>query len=357
MKKRLAVLSVALVQCLSAAVITTTAWADDPGTRYSEAFILFQQAQTAEQQSDLPTAYHKYHEALDILHAVRTDWPGWNSQMVEYRLRDCQSRFDAMKAKFPNGQPPVASAQRPMVVTPAVTISPTPPPQAPLPAATPPAVSAPQPANDQFAKLQKENAQLKTDLTEARRTAKSNSQVDKLTRENRDLKDQLAAAEKQAADAKAAASTESPEVKKLRADLDKARADTEQAKKSANQAATLEKQNKDLIAQLEAARKEASAKAAPPVVAPAADTAEVKKLQADNERARKQVTDLEKQLAEEKKAAEAATAAEPADARIMKHLRNENSYLRNLLDTYAASNPELKGQLHRHDQNQSKSSD
>jgi hypothetical protein len=37
-------------------------------------------------------------------------------------------------------------------------------------------------------------------------------------------------------------------------------------------------------------------------------------------------------------------------------LRNENSYLRNLLDTYAEQNSELKGQLRRHDQNQTKSS-
>jgi hypothetical protein len=34
----------------------------------------------------------------------------------------------------------------------------------------------------------------------------------------------------------------------------------------------------------------------------------------------------------------------------MKRLRDENSYLRNLLDTYAAKNPELKGQLRRYAQ-------
>jgi len=39
----------------------------------------------------------------------------------------------------------------------------------------------------------------------------------------------------------------------------------------------------------------------------------------------------------------------------MKQLRTENSYLRSLLDTYAEQNSELKGQLHRHDQNQAKS--
>ncbi|MGA2605311.1 MAG: hypothetical protein ABSG14_13890 [Verrucomicrobiia bacterium] len=36
--------------------------------------------------------------------------------------------------------------------------------------------------------------------------------------------------------------------------------------------------------------------------------------------------------------------------------RNENSCFRNLLDEYAARNAELKGQLRRHDRNESKSS-
>jgi predicted nucleic acid-binding Zn-ribbon protein len=491
MKKRLAVLFVALVSCVFVAALTKPAWADDAGSRYSDAFILIQQGQTAEGQSDHATAYHKYHEALDILHAIRTDWPGWNSQMVEFRLRDCQSRFDAVKAKLPGGVPPLAGTEAPLVVTPAVTVSPEQPAPQPLAVATPPPVVKAA-ANDQSVKLraqldklQKENDQLKSDLVETRRTANSNPQVDKLTRENKDLKDQLAAAEKKAAapppapaesaemkklrtdldkahaDADAArksasqvpelqkqnkdlsaqlaaarkeasakvtpvvaapapdpaelkklraeadgaradaekarktaadlqksnadlnaqittakkqaadaADARSAELKKLRGDLDAARANAEQARKSANEAATLEKQNKDLSAQLEAARKEASVKATPPVAAPAADAAELKKLQADAdsaradaEKARKQVADLEKQnvdlsskLAAEKNATVAATAAEPADARVMKHLRNENSYLRNLLDTYAASNPELRGQLRHHDQNQAKTS-
>ena len=68
----------------------------------------------------------------------------------------------------------------------------------------------------------------------------------------------------------------------------------------------------------------------------------------------KQNTDLSSKLAAEKKVAAAVTSAEPPDARVMKRLRDENSYLRNLLDTYAAQNPELKGRLLRHDQNQGK---
>jgi hypothetical protein len=70
----------------------------------------------------------------------------------------------------------------------------------------------------------------------------------------------------------------------------------------------------------------------------------------------KKNADLASKLDAEKKASAAMAAAEPADARIMKQLRNENSYLRNLLDSYAANNPELRGQLRRHDQSQMKSS-
>jgi chromosome segregation ATPase len=515
MKNRFAVCST-LAFCLFAIFVVPT-WAADPGARYSDAFILIQQAQTAEEKSDHATAYQRYQEALDILHGIRTDSPNWNGQMVEYRLKDCQSHLDAVKAQLPAAVPPAAIAERSTVVTPAVTLSSAEPAPAPLPVTTPAPVMT---SNDQSAKLrgqldklQKENDQLKSDVAEAKRSAKSNAQLDKLARENKDLKDQLVASEKKAVPA------ESPELKKLRADLDKARAeattaktaasqvtelqkqnkdlsaqlesakkqvsakvtpvvaaptadtaelrklradadsaradaekarraaadqekktaelnaqiasakkqaadaadsrsaelkkthadldmahtevadlkkqvaakstsdsaevkdlraqlaeshkDLDQAKKSAGEVTTLQRQNKDLIAQLDAAKKDASAKVTPVAAAPVSDSAELKKLRADADssradadKARKTVADLEKQnadlsskLSAEKQVAVSATTAEPSDVRIMKHLRNENSYLRNLLDTYAAQNTELKGQLHRHDQSQSKNTD
>jgi hypothetical protein len=65
-------------------------------------------------------------------------------------------------------------------------------------------------------------------------------------------------------------------------------------------------------------------------------------------------TDLTAKLATAQKTAAAAPAEAP-DARVMKRLREENSYLRNLLDTYTAKNPELKGQLRRYEQDEKKS--
>ena len=44
---------------------------------------------------------------------------------------------------------------------------------------------------------------------------------------------------------------------------------------------------------------------------------------------------------------EAAVTAK--DANLMKKLREENSYLRNLLEKYATKNPELKPSLHKYE--------
>jgi predicted nucleic acid-binding Zn-ribbon protein len=496
MKKRLVVLF-AIALCLLATMPGKSAWAADPGSRYADAFVLIEQGQAAEEKSDLATAYHNYQSALSTLHTIRTDSPDWNAQMVEYRLKDCQSRFDAVKAKLPEPPPaPAAAALVGSTVTPVVEAPPAPPAPAVTPPAPPPAPVVKAATADQSAKLKSEidkleaeNHQLKSDLTDAKRAARSNSQADTLARENKDLKVQLAAAEKKAAAVKpvpapvvvdsgeakklradlvkanaeidrlkkasaessqnfakgtspviaspvvAAPPSDSAEMKKLRAELNKTRTEADAAKKSAAQVPDLQKQNKDLSAKLASTEKKTNIAptdssevknlrteldkshaevadlkkqvAAKPVLAPVpvADNSEVKSLRtqvsdlqrqnkdlnaklaaaaakpapvdnsaelkklrteadgarADADKARKAAADLEKQnkdlsakLAGEKKAeAEAPTVA--PDARVMKQLRNENSYLRNLLDTYAEQNSELKGQLRRHDQNQSKS--
>lgn len=512
MKKRLVILF-AIALCLLAVVPVMPAWAADPGTRYADAFVLIEQGQAAEEKADLATAYHNYQSALSTLHSIRTDSPDWNAQMVEYRLKDCQARFDAIKTKLP--EPPPAPAAAASVATAVTPVAEVPPPPAPVvtPPVPPPAPVVKTATDDQsiklkteINKLEAENHQLKSDLTDARRAARSSSQVDALAKENKDLKTQLAA-EKKAAAAKpapvpvdssevkklqtelananneidrlkktsatpaqnfqqgsspviaspvvAAPASDSAEIKKLRAELNKTRAEADEAKKSAAQVPDLQKQNRDLSAKLASAEKKTNIAptdssevknlrdeldkshaevadlkkqvAAKPVVAPvpATDSGEVKSLRAQLADTQKQlnqaknsasqVSDLEKQnkdlsaklaaatakpvpvdnsaelkklrdeldatraeadkgkkasarvtelekenkdlssklTAEKKEEAETPTVA--PDARVMKHLRDENSYLRNLLDTYAEQNSELKGQLHRHDQNQSKS--
>lgn len=325
MKNRLAVF-VVLASCLFSAALPKRAWAADPSDRYSDAFVLIQQGQAAEEKSDLATAYHKYRMALDILHGIRTDSPDWNAQMVEYRLKDCQSHFDAVKAKLP--EPPAApAAERPSIMSSAVA-APTDQ-AAPLPPA--PVVKAV--LNDESAKLraqadklQTENNQLKSDLAEAKRAAKSSAQVDKLAQENKDLKDQLAAAQKKAT-AKAAAPAESPELKKLRADADSARAEADKARKASSD---LERKNADLNSQIAAAKKQSKDSAD-------AKSADMKRLRTDLDKARAeadagkksaaQVADLQKQnknlneqlATAEKKAA--TPSSTQADSTELKKLR------------------------------------
>ena len=228
----------------------------------------------------------------------------------------------------------------------------------------------------QLSDLQKQNKDLSAKLAATEKktniasadSAQAKSLRDELDRshaEVADLKKQVAVKPGVAP----ALAADSSEVKTLRAQLADTHKELDQAKKSAGQVSDLEKQNKDLSAKLAAADKKASAAAAKP--APVDNSAELKKLrdqldatraEADKgKKASARVGELEREnkdlnaklIAQKKDEAGAPTVA--PDVRVMKQLRNENSYLRNLLDTYAEQNSELKGQLRRHDQNQNKS--
>jgi hypothetical protein len=299
MKNRLAVLFT-LASCVLSAALPKTARASDPGSRYSDAFVLIQQGQAAEDKADLVTAYQRYHGALDILRTIRTEEPDWNGQMVEYRLKDTESHFEAIKAKLPN-PPPVPAVATSAVVTPTVTAAN----EVDVPATTATALAATPslttPVDDQSAKLRaqidkltSENQHLTSDLAEAKSAAKSSVQADKLAHDNKELKDQLAAAQKKATD------TESAEVKNLRAQLGNTQRQLDSAKTDAARANALEKQNKDLGTQLTALEKKTSTPSAAP-----SESAELKNLraqlteaqnQAENaKKATARVTDLEKQ--------------------------------------------------------------
>ncbi len=264
MKKRLVVLF-ATALCLLATVPAKSTWAADPGSRYADAFVLIEQGQAAEEKSDLASAYRNYQSALSTLHSIRTDSPAWNAQMVEYRLKDCQARFDAIRAKLPEPPPAIATA---------ASVAPTVTPVVEAPAAPAPvSVASPTPPPAPVVKA-----------ANADQSAKLKTEIDKLEKENKDLKAQLAAAEKKAA-AKpvakppaepsqnfqqgsptviaspvvAAPPSDSAEMKKLRAELNKSRAEADAAKKSAAKVPDLQKQNKDLSVQLAAAEQKAVA--------------------------------------------------------------------------------------------------
>jgi chromosome segregation ATPase len=163
------------------------------------------------------------------------------------------------------------------------------------------------------AEVAKLRAELQKTRDEAERSQKSgDSRVAELTKQNQQLSAALAAAQKPTA-----APRDGDEVRQLRAALAAAKADAEEAKRGEKRVATLEAQNAELRAQLAAAQKQPPAPREP---------ADLRKLR----------TDLDKLQTTVNKNAE-----------MMEQLRRENSFLKNLLDTYAARNPELKGQLRR----------
>ncbi len=346
MKKRLVVLF-ATALCLWATVPAKYAWAADPGSRYADAFVLIEQGQAAEEKSDLATAYRSYQSALSILHSIRTDAPEWNAQMVEYRLKDCQSRFDAVKTKLPEPPPaPATAASVAPVVTPAVQV-PTTPPSTPTPPPAPAVKTAPtapkasaepsqnfdkgsssvSAAPSDSAEVKKLRAELNKTRAEADAAKKSAAQIPDLQRQNKDLNAQLAAAEKKAVAAKLATPAPAPvdtaELKKLRAEADNAHADADKAHKAA---ADLEKQNKDLSAKLAAAEKKTN-------IAPA-DSSEVKNLRAQLDKSQAEVADLKKQVAAKPMAAPAPVA----DSGEVRNLRAE-------LDKSKAEVADLKKQV------------
>jgi hypothetical protein len=279
--------------------------AADPGSRYADAFILIQQGDAAQKNADSGAALQKYNAAIQILRAIRADTPDWNPQMVDYRLKDVTARVEAANPKVPEAAAPstaveTAAAASPSP-TPAAVVAPSPPPPSAAPKTSP-----------EVETLSKENKQLSEQL------ASSQREVADLQKQTKDLSAQLVTAQKQTAKpAAAAAPTESANIKALRADLD-------QARKTAARVPDLEKQNKDLSAQLAAAQKRATTSTIPVAsgagpkqnFGPAPHT---EAIEADaTNKLKEQVSDLQKQnkdlttqlaTAQKDASAKAATAA------------------------------------------------
>jgi predicted nuclease with TOPRIM domain len=436
------VLSLLLFTSAFVALDNQAVAAADTGSRYADAFILVQQGDAAEKKSDTANAYQKYSAALEILHSIRAETPDWKPKMVDYRLKDVTARVEATKPKPPEDTTPAPTVETTGAPTPAPALSvEKPDASASLKAELQHAqeenrrlsaeldqerkVAAAPKTNPEIESLSKENRQLNDQL------ASSQREVADLQTQTKDLSAQLVTAQKQAAKpAVAAAPTESADVKALRAELDQAKktaarvpelkkqnkdlseqlaaakehviASTASApsaagpkqnfgptlhneavegdgtKKSKEQVAALQKQNRDLSAQLAdartqadsakkagariaelekankdltaqlAAQKQASAKAVTPT-APS-ESAELKKLRTELSESQAELALAKKTAAESAVQKAAPAQPESSDARIMKQLRRENSYLRNLLEQYVEKNPELKPRLRNLDQ-------
>ncbi len=99
MKNRLGVLF-SLVWCVLFLMLPKSARATDPDHRYTDAVVLIQEAEDAEEKADYASAFPKYHDALNILHDIRTASPDWKANMVEFRVNDCESHLSQLKTKL-----------------------------------------------------------------------------------------------------------------------------------------------------------------------------------------------------------------------------------------------------------------
>jgi DNA repair exonuclease SbcCD ATPase subunit len=162
-----------------------------------------------------------------------------------------------------------------------------------------------------------EVAKLRAELQIAREEADRNQKTGdtraaELAKQNQQLSAALAAAQKAPAQPR-----DTDEVRQLRAALAAAKAEAEQAKRGDNRVAALEAQNSQLRAQLAETQKQPPAPREP---------SDLRKLRGDLDNLQATVN---------------------RNAELTEQLRRENSFLKNLLETYAAKNPELKGQLRR----------
>ena len=227
----------------------------DPGPQYANAFILLQDGQAAEQNSDWGAAFQKYNSAIEILRGIRKDAPGWNPHVVEYRLKDINDKLEAVRGKVP-AAPPVAA---PAVVDPALT-----------------AVRA------ELEQAKAENARLhqdhETQLKSQGDKAEATPKVKALKQANQQLAEKLSSRDREIDSLKqklAAQPAESPELKKLRSELADAKSNAEKNRAGQQrEVAKLQQDNQALRKQLAAAKAELDnapkSQAAAPKVAPAA---------------------------------------------------------------------------------------
>ncbi len=94
-----------------------------PGDEYFRAYLLKNQAERLEKAGDIPGAVQKYHEASQIITKVAHDYPGWQSQVVSFRLKRIEEAILRLCAQsnlpVPSNDPKAASPAKPRTRQPA----------------------------------------------------------------------------------------------------------------------------------------------------------------------------------------------------------------------------------------------
>src|SRR3989338_180845 len=67
-------------------------------TLWLKGFDVFEKAETAEKGGDRKNSVSLYRESLGYFQKVKNQYPKWNSALVEYRLKICERKIQALSA-------------------------------------------------------------------------------------------------------------------------------------------------------------------------------------------------------------------------------------------------------------------
>ncbi len=339
---------VLLLTLLSSAALSVPRFsvAADPDQRYLEAYFLIESGDDAETAGEWPRAQAKYTAALKILDEIKADNADWRPSLLEFRIRYCRTHLAAAKSM-------IAAA-------PAAPVTP--------PAPAPVAVVAPTPSGEA-----EQIRQLQTALQKSREEVRKLEEIrDHLTSRLEEKLKEPAPSDRataqqtleqlrglQAVHEAVTAKLETAKEKAARADQLEAELQQSQEKirdletertglntklqdalgklsaaQTSPQVEDLMKKNADLTAQLASAQAEITKMhdelTATGKTVPAADSAELVKLRADNSRLEQAQEELMARLNESERQLRAAKVSTEKDNEIIQQLRNENALLREI---------------------------
>src|SRR5437867_3970951 len=85
---------------------------EGPDERYVQIYNLIQEADTLNDSGQGRAAALKYFEAQKALKTLQTDYPGWNGNVINFRLSYTGSKLEALAQKLPpTNAPPVLAEQ------------------------------------------------------------------------------------------------------------------------------------------------------------------------------------------------------------------------------------------------------
>jgi hypothetical protein len=78
--------------------------ATNPSERFLDAYFAIQDGDTAEAKGDWQTADARFTAALSVLQEIKIQNPDWNSRVIDFRTKYCNSHLEALKPKVASPQ-------------------------------------------------------------------------------------------------------------------------------------------------------------------------------------------------------------------------------------------------------------